>query len=330
MSLALTDTNVSVKKESKIKAYFKSFRKPKQAKITLRQDLKKNGGLYVLVAPFFLVFTLMTVVPIIAAVCLSFTYYNLFEIPRFIGLNNYINLFLNDDIFYIALKNTMIFAIITGPIGYLMCFFMAWFLNDFNRPVRVVLTFIFFVPSLVGGQVTTIFSFFFSGDSMGMLNGFLMGLGLLREPVQWLSDPATNFTVLIIIQLWMSLGVNFLSFIAGFQNVDRSLYESGSIDGISNRFQELVYITLPQMKGNLLFASIMTITSAMAVGPISQTLCGFPSTDYSAHTIMLHLQDYATVKYEMGYACAIAVVLFIIMLVLKRLINMLLRYVSND
>lgn len=301
----------------------------KTDQLTLIEDLKKNHELYILMIPYFLLFILMVALPVLAAIGLSLTYYNMFEFPQFRGLTNYVNLFLNDDVFYIALKNTMIFALITGPLGYLLCFFIAWLINEFPRKLRVFLTFVFYVPTL-SGSAFFIWQFLFSGDAYGLINGLLMHLGAIKEPIQWLSDPAYDFKILILVQLWMSLGTGFLAFIAGFQSVDRSLYEAGDIDGISNRFQELAYITLPIMKPQLFFGAIMQISASFSVGAISQQLCGFPSTDYSAHTLVLHMMDYGTIRYEMGYACAIAVVLFVLLLIFKQGVNMLLRYIGDE
>jgi multiple sugar transport system permease protein len=306
----------------------------KKQKTSLRKtgfiyEISHNKELYAMLLPFFALFLLMTVVPIIVSFALSFSYFNMFSFPEFVGLTNYLNLFLHDDIFYIAIKNTLLFAILTGPVSYVLCFFIAWFINDFSRKTRVLLTFIFYAPSL-SGAVYFIWQFFFSGDSYGLINGVLINLGLIIEPVQWLTNPAYSIWILMIVQLWMSLGAGFLAFIAGFKGVDETLYEAGEIDGIKNRFQELFYITIPMMKPQLLFSAIMQIAAAFSVSTISMQLCGFPSKKYAAHTLVLHIMDYGTIRYEMGYACAIAVVLFIMMLVFRRGINLLLRFIGDE
>ena len=303
--------------------------RPARIKKPFLRDLRENSQLYLLLLPFFLVFLMMYVVPIVASVALSLTYYNMFNTPKFIGLTNYVNLFLNDDVFFIALKNTLLFAVITGPLSYLLCFFAAWLINEMPRGLRVLLTFIFYAPSLTS-SVYFVWQLIFSGDSYGIVNGILMNLNLITEPVQWLTDPRYNLAILIIVQLWMSLGTSFLAFIAGFQSIDTSLYEAGDIDGVRNRYQELIYITLPSMKPQLLFGAIMQISASFSVSTISQQLCGFPSTKYSAHTILLHMQDYGSLRYEMGYACAIAVVLFVLMFVFKKAVSLLMRRIGDD
>lgn len=293
------------------------------------KDMRENKQLYLMLVPFCSVYFLMIIIPIISSVALSFTYYNMFNTPRFIGLTNYINLFLNDDVFLISLRNTLLFAIITGPCSYILCFFAAWLINEMPKGIRILLTFVFYAPSLTS-SVYFVWKMIFSGDSYGIINGLLMNFNIISEPVQWLSDPRYNLVILIVVQLWMSLGTSFLAFIAGFQSIDKSLYEAGDIDGIRNRYQEMIYITLPAMKPQLLFSAIMQISSAFSVSTISQELCGFPSTKYSAHTILLHMQDYGTLRYEMGYACAIAVVLFAIMFIFKKGVSLIMRRIGNE
>lgn len=304
-------------------------RRPAEPKKPFLRDVRDNKQLYLLLLPFCVVFLLMFVIPIAASMVLSLTYYNMFNTPKFIGLANYINLFLNDDVFFIALKNTLLFAVITGPLSYLLCFFAAWLINEMPKGLRVFLTFIFYAPSLTT-SVYFVWQLIFSGDSYGIVNGLLMNLGLVSEPVQWLTDPRYNLGILIVVQLWMSLGTSFLAFIAGFQSIDASLYEAGDIDGVRNRYQELLYITLPSMKPQLLFGAVMQISASFSVSTLSTQLFGANSTNYSAHTIVLHMMDYGTVRYEMGYACAVAVVLFMMMLIFKTLVGFVLRYVSSD
>ena len=294
-----------------------------------RRELRDYRQLYLLLLPFCLLFFFLYIVPILSSIGLSLTYSNMFGTPKFIGLRNYIDLFLNDDVFFIALRNTLLFAVITGPLSYLLCFFAAWLINEMPRSVRVLLTLVFYAPSLTS-SVYFVWKLIFSGDSYGIINGLLMRLGMINEPVQWLSDARYSLAILIVVQLWMSLGTSFLAFIAGFQAIDRSLYEAGDIDGVRNRYQELIYITLPSMKPQLLFGAVMQISASFSVSTISQELCGFPSTKYAAHTILLHMQDHGTLRYEMGYACAIAVVLFVLMFVFKKGVSLLMRRISDD
>ena len=270
-------------------------------RLTWKQDFKKHGPLYLMMAPYFFLYMLFFIVPILLAVWRSLTDYNIFQSPGFVGLKNYIAILAEDDIFYIALKNTLVFAVITGPVSYLLCFFVAWLINEMGNKLRVFLTCVFYAPTLAS-SVFFVWQFIFSGDSYGLINSFLMKLGLLEEPIQWLADVRFSLMVLIIAQIWTSLGTSFLAFIAGFKSVDPALYEAADIDGVRNRYQELIYITLPIMKPQLFFSAIMQIAASFSVSTISQTLLGFPSVKYAGHTRVLHIQDYGMIKFEMGYA----------------------------
>jgi len=290
-------------------------------------QIKKNRTAYLFMMPFLLLFTVFVFIPIIAAVCLSFTSFDMLQTPKFLGLENYSRLFLEDDVFLIAIKNTFFFAVITGPFGYILSFVMAWFINELNRPLRAVLTLFMYAPSLAG-NVYFIWLYIFSGDSKGFINSILLRLGATTSPIQFLTDSRYNFYVVVVVIIWLSLGTGFLSFIAGFQGLEKSFFEAGALDGIKNRFQELWYITLPQMVPQLLFGAVMSISSAFAVGYQCQALTGFPSSDYSTHTILLHILDYGTIRFEMGYACTIAVILFAVMVLCWAIVNGLLKKIS--
>ncbi len=263
------------------------------------------------------------ILPIAAAIVLSFTYFNMLSAPTFVGFDNYIRMFFDDDVFLIALKNTAIFAMITGPISYILSFMVAWLINEFNRFVRTVLTLVFYLPSLAG-NVYFVWTYIFSGDSYGLLNNLLTKFGITDDAIQWLTDTKYMMVVVIVVILWLSLGTGFLSFVAGLQSMDRELFEAAAIDGVKNRFAELWYVTLPQMGPQLLFGAVMQISTSFAVGYECMNLTGFPSTDYATHTMVLHILDFGQVRFEMGYACAVAVFLFAMMLIMWKAVNKLL------
>lgn len=285
--------------------------------------LKKEGANLVLLAPFTALFALFTLVPIAAAIVLSFTYFNMSEMPTFVGLQNYIRMFFDDNVFLIALRNTAVFAMITGPLSYILSFAVAWLINEFNRTVRTILTLVFYLPSLAG-NVYFVWTYIFSGDNQGFLNSLLIKLSVLTDPVQWLTDTKYMMTVVIVVILWLSMGTGFLSFVAGLQSLDRELFEAAAIDGVPNRFAELWYVTLPQMGPQLLFGAVMQISTSFAVGYECMNLTGFPSTDYATQTLVLHILDFGQQRMEMGYACAVAVVLFALMLLMWTAVNRLL------
>ena len=262
-------------------------------------EMKKHKVAYAMVAPYMLIFTLFTVVPVLLSMVISLTNFNLLEIPDFVFLDNYIRLFLDDDIFIIACKNTLIFAVIVGPVSYMMSLMVAWFINELPPKIRAIVTLIFYAPS-ISGQVYLIWGTLFSGDSYGWVNGILLDLGIITSEIQFFQDAKYVMPLCIVVALWTSLGTSFLSFIAGLQGIDRSMYEAGAVDGVRNRWQELWFITLPSMKPQLMFGAVMAITSAFGFGGVVTALCGFPSVDYAAHTIMHHLDDYGGMRFEVG------------------------------
>ncbi len=277
------------------------------------KEMKRNKTAYFMVMPFMILFFIFTVLPVLASIFLSFTEFNMLELPRMVGMENYIRLFLDDDIFILACQNTLIFAAITGPLSYLLSFLIAWFINEMEPKLRAVVTLVFYAPS-ISGAVYTIWGVLFSSDSYGWANGTLMNLGIIDTPILWFQDEDYIMPLCCIVALWTSLGTAFLAFIAGLQTIDKSLFEAAAVDGIRNRWQELWYVTLPTMRPQLMFGAVLSITQSFGFGVIVTALCGFPSLNYSAHTIMHHLDDYGGQRFEVGYASAIAVVLFAIML----------------
>ncbi len=275
-----------------------------------------------------ILFTLFTVFPVVISMILSFTYFNILEFPRFVGWDNYTRLFLEDDIFLVALKNTLLFAAITGPISYLACFLFAWVINELGPRLRAFMTLIFYAPS-ISGNIYFIWLMIFSGDRYGIANGMLIKLGIILEPIQWLKTEALIMPIIILVQLWLSLGTGFLAFIAGLQTVDKTLYEAGAVDGVRNRWQELWYITLPSMRPQLMFGAVIQLTTSFAVADVSIALAGFPSVNYAAETIVTHLIDFGTTRFEMGFASAIATVLFILMVGTNLIVQKLLRKVGE-
>ncbi|MDR0554189.1 MAG: sugar ABC transporter permease [Treponema sp.] len=282
---------------------------------------------YLLMAPFAALFIVFAFIPVLVSIVLSFTSFNMLERPKFTGLGNYINLIAFDPVFLIAVKNTLLLAVVTGPASYLMCFIFAWLINELTPKIRAFMTLIFYAPS-ISGNVYLMWKLFFSSDTYGFFNAWGLKLGLLTEPILWFEAKENIMPILIIVQLWMSIGVSFLSFIAGLQNVDKQLYEAAAIDGVKNRWQELWFVTLPSMKPQLMFGAVMQITGSLSIASISIDLVGFPSVDYAGHTILTHLHDYGNLRYEMGYACTIATVLFFMMMFANIIVQKLLRRIG--
>lgn len=261
--------------------------------------------------PMCILFFVFVVFPVVISIGMSLTNYDMLQTPQFVGLNNYKQLFLDDEIFLVSLENTLVFAVISGPIGYLASFFMAWVINQLG--MRKLFALAFYAPSITSGvAMSTVWLYFFSPDRHGLINNLLLDIGIIQTPILWNQDASTILPVVILIQIWMSMGTGFLVFLAGLQNLSRDISEAGLIDGVKNRFQELVYIILPQMKPQLLFGAINAITGAFGVFDVAVSFAGMPSPNYAAHTIVAHMYDYAFIRFEMGYASAVAVVLFLI------------------
>ena len=299
-------------------------------KQSARQMAKKERtAFYLILIPFMGTFFLFSILPVLASIVLSFFDYDMLSKPIFIGFDNYIRMFTGDGIFFKTLGNTFKFAIIAGPLGYILAFILAWMINEFAGPIRVFLTFVFYVPSLVGNALY-IWQVMFSGDSYAYVNNLLISFGLITEPIQWFQDTAYNFTIILIVQLWMSMGISVLANIAGLQNVSVDLYEAGAIDGIKTRWHELWYITLPSMKTILLFSAVMQIQSVFSISSLIKSLAGYPSVNNSVDTLVSFVEDVGMTRFEMGYAAALSVILFIIILFIRYIIGGLLSLVGKS
>lgn len=305
------------------KAQLKRIKRERELSI-----LKENIPMMVMLAPFIIFFTAFLLIPIISSIALSFTSYDLISSPKLVGLENYRRMFVNDDMFGITVKNTVVFAVVSGPIGFLLSFLLAWLVNEFSPRVRTILSFLFYAPSLAGNAYF-IWQTAFSGDSYGYINSFLLSIGAITEPVIWLKNEAYLMPIIIMVQLWQSMGISFFGNISGLQNINAEMYEAGAIDGIRNRWQELRYITLPSMSHMLLFSAVMTIQSSFSVSGIATALAGYPSKSNAVDTIVSLMSDVASVRYEYGYASAISVILFLMMVLTRFVVGKVLSLVRD-
>ena len=278
--------------------------------------------------PFMALFFTFTVLPVLFSSVVSFTSYDVINPPRFVGFDNYIRLFVEDELFTMSIQNTFIIAIFIGPLGFMLSFTMAWFINELPRRIRAVLTIVFYAPSL-SGNAFVLFTLLFSNDRFGWLNSFLISTGITDQAILFLSEPAFMMPIVIGVSLWMSLGFGFLSFVAGLQTIDRAQFEAAYVDGIANRWQELWFITLPNMRPQLMFGAVLAITASLGVGDITIALMGFPSAHYATHTMANHLLDFGSIRMEMGYASSIAMIMLFMMLGLNKLFQSFLRRVGT-
>lgn len=290
----------------------------------IKQGISDTAAAYILLAPFIILFFAFTILPVLSSFVLSFCSYDMISVPSFSGLANYLRMFSGDEVLPKAIVNTLKFSVVTGPVSFLLAFLLAWLINEFGKGMRSFLSFLFYAPALVGNAYF-IWQIAFSGDSYGYVNNILISLGFIEEPINWFRNVAYNMPILIFVQLWLSMGVSFLADIAGLQNVNPELYEAGAIDGIRTRWHELWYITLPSMKDILLFGAVMQIQATFSIGAVIKVLAGYPSVNNSVDTIVSHLEDVGVIRYEMGYAAAISVVLFLMMAVTRIVVGKILN-----
>lgn len=274
---------------------------------------KKYPFLFLL--PYGALFIVFIILPIIVAIGLSFTDFNTIQAPGFVGLTNYVNLATQDSIFMqYVLPNTVTYSLIVGPGGYCLSFLLAWAIAQLTRVPRTILALVFYSPSLtMGTAMAVLWKIIFSGDEGGYLNAVLISLGVINEPIAWLSSAVYILPIMIIVGLWSAMGVGFLAILAGIMNADEELYEAGAIDGVKNRFQQMIYITIPTMKPQMLFAAVMAVVNTFNNGTIGVSLTGSnPTPGYAGQLMVNHIDDYGFLRYEMGYAAAVSVVLLLI------------------
>ncbi len=274
------------------------------------------------VFPYWFLFTIFIVVPVVAAIGLSFTFFNSIQTPTFVGINNYIELITLDTVFMrYVLPNTLRFAFIVGPVGYALSFMVAWMLSHLPKTPRTILAIIFYSPSLTAGvAMAAMWRIIFSGDAQGYLNAIMLDLGLIVEPIQFLQNPDMLMTIMIVVSLWSSIGVGFLAMLAGILNVDRTLYEAAYIDGIKNWFQEITYVTIPSMKPQMIFGAVMAVVGTFQAGAIGVALSGTnPTPNYAGQLIVNHIEDFGFIRYMMGYAAAISVILLLMVYAISKI-----------
>ena len=285
------------------------------------EQKREERSAYLVLAPYLILFLAFIVIPVGFAMMLSFTDFDSVNFPAWVGLKNYITLFTSDAVFMqYVVPNTLKFSLIAGPLGYMLSFIMAWMLAQIPKRSRTVLALILYSPSMTSGvAMTVIWKVLFNGDQTGYLNSLLLNWGLIREPIQWLQSTDWLMPVMILVTLWSSMGVGFLSMLAGILNINPELYEAGYIDGVKNRFQEIVHITIPSLKPQMLFGAVMAVVNTFQAGAIGVTLAGSnPTPQYAGQLVLNHIEDYGFLRYEMGYASAISVVLLIFIAVCSK------------
>lgn len=296
-----------------------TYKLPKKRSRAIKEQQKIA---YLFVFPYALMFTIFIIVPVVMAIVLSFTYFDTVRAPEFIWFDNYINILTNDEIFMqYVVPNTLKYAVIVGPGGYILSFLLAWMLAQLAPKLRTVLALIIYSPSLTGGvTMAVLWRVIFAGDNSGYLNSVLLSLGWITEPIVFLQSQDYLLTIMIVVTLWSSMGVGFLAMLAGILNVNQELYEAGYIDGIKNKFQEMIYITIPSIKPQMLFGAVMAIVGTFSSAGIGVALSGSnPTPQYAGQLIVNHIEYYGFNKYEMGYAAALSVILLLVVYYFSKL-----------
>lgn len=286
---------------------------------------------YLFIGPYAIIFLIFVVLLILISFLLSFTYYDGVNMPHFVGLSNYVALFTQDlEFMQSALPNTIKYALIVGPVGYMLTFFLAWVLAQLPRRFRNVAAIILYSPSLTGSiLISVVWKAMFSGDSRGYINYLLLNWGIINEPLQFLQDKTTIFVIMVFVGLWSSMGIGFLAMLSGILNTNREIYEAAYVDGMKNRFQEIVYITIPSMKPQMMFGAVMAIVGTFNSAGLASALTGAsPTPQLAGWLISDHMQDYAFSRMEMGYASSLSVVLLMLVLVFYFVANHFFR--SDD
>lgn len=299
---------LKIKKEKKAPLSLSRITSP------LVQHFDRHSVFY-MQAPFVILFVLFIIIPVIIAIALSFTDFNSIQTPHFVGLQNYVNILINDSVFMEhAIPNTIVYSVVVGVGGYILSFFLAWSLAQIPKGPRTVMAIVLYLPSMTAGiMLSTVWQVFFSGDKVGYLNAILLKLDIIQSPITWLSDSKYLMLIMIFVSLWSSMGIGFLSMLAGILNVNRELYEAAHIDGVRNRLQEIIYITIPAIKPHMMFGAIMAIVNAFQNGSIGVQLSGAnPTPGYAGQLLVTHAEEHAFIRYEMGYSAALSVVLLII------------------
>jgi len=287
----------------------------------LKSAIEKDAKAWMFLSGYLILFVIFIVAPVAAGVGLSLTSFNTIQAPTFVGITNYVNLFTRDQTFIRhVIPNTIQFAIMAGIGGYVLSFLMAWVLAQITPLPRTILAIILYSPSLTSGIVmTVIWRALFSGDEFGYLNNLLLGLGLIDAPIQFIQSPQYLMTIMIIVTIWGSMGIGFLAMLAGILNVDTTLYEAGAIDGVRTRTQEIIHITIPSMRPQMLFGAVMAVVNTFNVSGVGVLLTGEnPTPEYAGQLIVTHIEDFGFLRFEMGYAAAISVTLLLFVYYISR------------
>lgn len=258
------------------------------------------------IAPWIVGFLAFTLYPMIASFYYSLTSYDVISPPSFVGLANYRELFLHDELFRTGFKNTLYLAVFGVPIGIVVAFLLASLLNQRMRG-RAIFRTAFFLPAITPMVATAMVWLWIYDPQFGLINGFLAGHGLSAIP--WLTSRTMAKPSLIIIMAWAQ-GANMLIFLAALQGVPQQLYEAAKIDG-ANAFGRFWHVTIPMCTPAMLFVLVTSLIETFQAFTLPWLLTrGGP--DNATELYGLYLYRNAFVYFKLGYASAMAWLLFLV------------------
>lgn len=264
------------------------------------------------IAPALILFTIFVAVPVGASLFFSFTKYNVIQSPKWVGLNNYRNLILYDPRFWKAVRNTVVYVVGVVPFSISLSLLLAVAIDQKIRLKNLYKT-LFFMPAVTSVvALSVVWKWLFAGEKYGLINHFLLKLGL--QPIDWLLSPTWTLPAIMIMSIWAGLGYNMILFLAGLQAIPNSLYEAADADG-AGAMSKFWHITLPLLRPTMTYAVIMSTIASFQVFEQVYIMAGSTSAGVGgvldcALTIVAYLYDSGFQRFMMGYASAIAYLLF--------------------
>lgn len=269
---------------------------------------------YIFLLPALFILIVFFFYPLIDVFYLSLTKYSIVNEPVFIGFNNFKKLY-NDPIFWKALKNSIIFLIAAVPPLVIIPIFLAVLINNTIRGISFFRA-LFYLPSIISIIVIGVAWKWLYAEN-GLLNYILSILHITNDKLLWLSSPNLALISIIIVTIWRGLGYYMIIYLAGLQSIPKELYESCEIDG-GNFFNKHFHITMPLLKPSIVFVSVVSSINALKVFVEVYVLTG-GGPAYNSTTLVQYLYDKAFTSLELGYACALGVVLFLLTLIFSML-----------
>ncbi|WP_058306257.1 carbohydrate ABC transporter permease [Gracilibacillus massiliensis] len=288
----------------------------------MQTKITQNLWGYLFIGPFIIGFLAFTIIPIVSSLYFSFTSYNMFTTPQWIGVENFKEMFTSDPRYIHSLKITFIYVFVGVPLRLAFALIVAMLLNTASRAVGLYRT-LYYLPSLIGGSVAVAIMWRNIFGDEGIVNLALLSMGI--DPIRWFGDPTAALWMLIFLSVWQ-FGSSMLIFLAGLKSIPRSYYEAASVDG-GSYLQKFVNITLPMLSPVILFNAIMqTIAAFMTFVPafIISKGTGGPLDGTLLYSLYLFKQGFEF--FNMGYASAMAWVMLIIIAILTSLIFLSSKY----